>query len=259
MDRGHHPGTAVCERTPGDYRFRGVSTAADGDRIAVTSAWSYNEDRYVYVSSDAGLNWSTVTVANPSTYNGAHLYVLADKRLLLVRSNDVYATQILASAGSDWTTLEKQPGSSDPALQVRQRHPRRDDPGVQPRRPYRRRNQATFQHRPDQVADHRGARRLTGHSRKGASQLCSLGARCKQARRATGREVPPTAGLVTRFCGVASGPHCGARWLVRTALRIADYRVSPTGKSGVPASFGSGRAGGSGSPRPQRPNREAGG
>ena len=90
----------------------GVSTAADGDRIAVTSAWSYNEDRYVYVSSDAGLNWSTVTVANPSTYNGAHLYVLADKRLLLVRSNDVYATQILASAGSDWTTLEKQPGSA---------------------------------------------------------------------------------------------------------------------------------------------------
>ena len=85
----------------------GVSTAADGDHIAVTSAWSYNDERYVYVSSDAGLNWSTVTVANPSTYNGAHLYVLADKRLLLVRSNDPYAAQILASAGSDWTNLNE--------------------------------------------------------------------------------------------------------------------------------------------------------
>ena len=70
----------------------GASIAADGDRIAVTSAWSSNHDRYVYVSSDAGLSWSTVTVANPETSgaNGAHLYVLADKRLLLLQSMDVF-------------------------------------------------------------------------------------------------------------------------------------------------------------------------
>ena len=84
-----------------------LSIAADGDRIAVTAAWSYNDDRYVYVSGDAGLNWSTVTVANPSRNNGAHLYVLADKRLLLVRSDDPYASQLLVSTGSDWTKLEE--------------------------------------------------------------------------------------------------------------------------------------------------------
>ena len=97
------------------HHSSGVSTAADGDRIAVTSAWSYNDPRYVYVSSDAGQSWSTLTIENPSTNNGAHLYVLADKRLLLVKSDDPYATQLLVSSGSDWTKLEEDPQATQPA------------------------------------------------------------------------------------------------------------------------------------------------
>ena len=84
----------------------GVSIAADGGRIAVTSAWSSNNDRYVYVSNDAGRSWSTVTVANQEG-NGAHLYVLADKRLLLVRSQDPYVGELLVSTGPDWKNLER--------------------------------------------------------------------------------------------------------------------------------------------------------
>ena len=84
----------------------GLSIAADGDRIAVTSAWSYNNPRYVYVSNDAGLSWSTVTVANRATNNGVHLYVLADGRLVFLWSSDVYPSQVLVSTGSEWTELE---------------------------------------------------------------------------------------------------------------------------------------------------------
>ena len=83
-----------------------VSIAADGDRIAVTEAWSWAHARDVYISNDAGQSWSTMTVANPSE-NGAHLYVLADKRLLLVRSIDPHPVQLLVSTGSDWTNLEE--------------------------------------------------------------------------------------------------------------------------------------------------------
>lgn len=84
-----------------------LSIAADADRIAVTEAWSYDE-RDVYISGDAGLSWSTVplTVTNPYT-NGAHLYVVGEKRLLLVRSMDPYASDLLVSTGSDWTDLER--------------------------------------------------------------------------------------------------------------------------------------------------------
>jgi hypothetical protein len=85
----------------------GASIAADGDSIAVTSAWSYADDRYVYVSSDTGRSWLTVTFANPEMNNGAFLYVLADKRLLLVRSDDVVPDHLFVSTGSDWTELEE--------------------------------------------------------------------------------------------------------------------------------------------------------
>lgn len=85
----------------------GLSIAADGDRIAIASAWSSNADRFVYVSDDAGLTWSVVTVANPSGGNGVRLYVLADKRLMLVRSLDVHPYEILVSTAGDWTTLER--------------------------------------------------------------------------------------------------------------------------------------------------------
>ena len=85
----------------------GASIAADGDSIAVTTAWSYADDRYVYISSDAGRSWSTVTIANPSMNNGAFLYVLADKRLLLVKSDDPYAAHLFVSTDSDWTELDE--------------------------------------------------------------------------------------------------------------------------------------------------------
>ena len=82
-----------------------LSIAADGDRIAVTESWSSAPDRLVLVSADAGVSWSTLTVANPSRHNGAFLYVLANKRLLLVQSDDPYAAQLLVSS-VDWTKLE---------------------------------------------------------------------------------------------------------------------------------------------------------
>jgi hypothetical protein len=87
----------------------GASIAADGDSIAVTTTWSYADDRYVYVSGDAGRSWSTMTIANLSRNNGAFLYVLADKRLLLVQSHDVYAAHLLVSRDLDWTELEEDP------------------------------------------------------------------------------------------------------------------------------------------------------
>jgi hypothetical protein len=82
-----------------------LSIAADGDRIAATFAWPPNADRHVYVSSDAGKSWSTATPFDPAG-NGAHLYVLADQRLVLVWSTDPYPSQLLASAGPDWLRLE---------------------------------------------------------------------------------------------------------------------------------------------------------
>lgn len=90
-----------------------LSIAADRDRIAVTDAWSYDPTREVYVSEDAGQSWSTVPVANHTPWgNGAHLYVLAEKQLLLVQSADPYAIQLLGSTASDWTKLERnEPGT----------------------------------------------------------------------------------------------------------------------------------------------------
>ena len=85
-----------------------LSIAADGDRVAVTDAWS-SDERDVYVSSDAGLTWSTANVAVTNrSENGAHLYVLADGRLLLVRSFDPYVNELLVSTGPDWTELERE-------------------------------------------------------------------------------------------------------------------------------------------------------
>jgi hypothetical protein len=45
-----------------------------------------------------------MTIENPSG-NGVQLYVLADKRLLLVRSHDPNPTRLLVSTSSDWTNL----------------------------------------------------------------------------------------------------------------------------------------------------------
>jgi hypothetical protein len=100
------PANAAELASAASYNDLLLSIAADGDRIAVTDAWT-SDDRDVYISSDAGLSWSTVTL--PSMINGAHLYVLADERLLLVRSMDCCAKQLHVSNGSDWTTLEQHP------------------------------------------------------------------------------------------------------------------------------------------------------
>lgn len=82
-----------------------LSIAADGDRIAATFSWPPNADRNVYVSSDAGKTWSTAA-SSPSSGNGAHLYVLADQRLVMVWSTDPYPSQLLASTGPTWLELE---------------------------------------------------------------------------------------------------------------------------------------------------------
>jgi len=99
------PENAYELRKAASYGDLLLSIAADGDRIAVTDAWWY-DGRDVYISGDSGLNWSTVAVANPTRNNGSHLYVLADQRLLLVRSDDLSTSKLLVSTGADWTTLE---------------------------------------------------------------------------------------------------------------------------------------------------------
>ena len=97
----------AAERQAAD-NSAGASITAEGDRIAITSAWTKSfAHRYVYVSSDAGQSWSTVNVTISSPSNGAVLYVLADGRLLLVRTQDASAKQLLASTGSEWTKLEE--------------------------------------------------------------------------------------------------------------------------------------------------------
>ena len=108
----------------------------------------------------------------PIEGNGAHLYVLADKRLLLVRSDDPYANQVLVSTASDWTTLAR----------IRRTAKRRRNKYISVNRDGiastyfpvevfddgdigdnagRARHPGTFQHRPDELADHRGTRRVT--------------------------------------------------------------------------------------------------
>ena len=105
VPRDDDPVNADELRKSASYGDLLLSIAAEGDRIAVTDAWWY-DGQNVYISSDSGLNWSTVTVANPSRNNGSHLYVLTDQRLLLVRSDDTMTRKLLVSAGADWTTLE---------------------------------------------------------------------------------------------------------------------------------------------------------
>jgi hypothetical protein len=99
--------------TAASYGDTELSIAADGDHIAITDTWvSSASDRDVYISTDAGLSWSTATVDNPVSSNGLRLYPLDDKRLLLVQSLDAYPTQLLVSAGSDWTKLDRDPQAS---------------------------------------------------------------------------------------------------------------------------------------------------
>jgi hypothetical protein len=88
-----------------------LEIAADGDRVAVTRSWAGPEERPIargrlYLSDDAGRSWTPHAPLDPQG-NGAHLYVLADGRLLLVWSVDSNATQALVSTGSDWAALEQ--------------------------------------------------------------------------------------------------------------------------------------------------------
>ena len=93
--------------TSRSYEEKLLEIAADGDRVAVTFSWERETERdNVYVSDNAGRSWTTATPSEPGG-NGAHLYVLADGRLILMWSLDAYPVQLLASAGADWAELEK--------------------------------------------------------------------------------------------------------------------------------------------------------
>jgi hypothetical protein len=81
-----------------------LEIAADGDRIAVARSWG-GDDNLVYVSDDAGTNWTTAN-SEPDG-NGVHLYVLLDGRLVVMGSVDPYPADLLVSTASDWAELEK--------------------------------------------------------------------------------------------------------------------------------------------------------
>ena len=81
-----------------------LEVAADGDRVAVVSSWG--EDRNVYVSNDAGQNWTTAAGSEPAGQH-AQLYVLADGRLVLVWSLEEYPERLLTSTGTDWAALQQ--------------------------------------------------------------------------------------------------------------------------------------------------------
>jgi hypothetical protein len=89
-----------------------LELAADGDRIAVARSWGGVDgvagggDIIVYVSEDAGRSWMAVST-NDMLANGAHLYVLADGRLVVMGSADHNARSLVASAGSNWTSLAR--------------------------------------------------------------------------------------------------------------------------------------------------------
>jgi hypothetical protein len=62
-----------------------------------------------HISGDSGLSWSTLALADETPGNGSHLYVLADHRLMLVRSDDSTASQLHVSTGDSWASLERDP------------------------------------------------------------------------------------------------------------------------------------------------------
>ena len=60
----------------------------------------------MYVSADAGDNWTTVPIAS-AALNGTELFVLADQRLIVVLALDYYSETVLVSnSASDWSRLE---------------------------------------------------------------------------------------------------------------------------------------------------------
>jgi hypothetical protein len=86
-----------------------LEIAADGDRVAVAFSWERDAERdKLYVSEDAGRSWTTSTMSEPPpSANGAHLYVLADGRLVLMWSLDPFPRKVLVSSGPDWAELEE--------------------------------------------------------------------------------------------------------------------------------------------------------
>ena len=83
--------------------------AATGDHVAVTQPWTGFDDPhdvFVYVSADAGDNWTTVPIAS-AALNGTEIFVLADQRLIIVLALDHYSERVLVSnSASDWSRLE---------------------------------------------------------------------------------------------------------------------------------------------------------
>ena len=84
--------------------------AATGDHVAVTKPWTGFDDPhdvFVYVSADAGDNWTTVPIASAGL-NGTEIFVLADQRLIVVLALDHYSERVLVSnSASDWSQLEE--------------------------------------------------------------------------------------------------------------------------------------------------------
>ena len=86
-----------------------LGVAATGDHLAVTLPWTGFDnphDVFVYVSADAGDNWTTVPIASAGL-NGTEIFVLADDRLIVVLGMDFYSETVLVSnSASDWSRLE---------------------------------------------------------------------------------------------------------------------------------------------------------
>lgn len=83
-----------------------VLIAADGDRVAVALLWERDTARdHLYVSDDGGRNWTAAPFEEGG--NSAHLFVLADGRLVLVWWIDNSADQLFVSTGTQWAALKQ--------------------------------------------------------------------------------------------------------------------------------------------------------
>jgi hypothetical protein len=102
----------ASEAAPGSEQL--LVVAATGQHVAVTNAWGGASD--VFVSADAGETWHTV-VLDPADGNGRRLYVLADGRLMVVLSFDVFTIGVLVSSSpSDWSQLDASAFGFDPGV-----------------------------------------------------------------------------------------------------------------------------------------------
>ena len=89
-----------------DQSIDQVLIAADGDRVAVALLWERDTARdHLYVSDNGGQNWTAAPFEEGG--NSAHLFVLADGRLVLVWRIDSSAHQLFVSTGTQWAALKQ--------------------------------------------------------------------------------------------------------------------------------------------------------